>query len=731
MRKKISFAVVLALAVVLGCSLLFAGCGKEPETFNITWPNEANVTITADGFDTLPTSVEEGTVVTFSVTPKTGWEVVSVTGATKSGDKYTFTANKTITVGVRVKEIVSSIDVTAPTLLTYYAGETVKPEGMSVKVNYATGRSDTTDNYNITYQNGEAFAIGDTKFTVSYSGFTKDIDLTDKVVGKATISLEGGTLASGALDAFKDFTNYSFDEEKGIISWTFDKAIEADIALPEPTKTVNGSPFPFKNYSGVTGNKIAKGTAVSLDIKAVYEANLLTVESIEFRSEDVTENEATVNVPYLVIKGKFVAATEAYLYLYEGNDKVELKGDTITKTAGNDDFELKFDLRKLFATGYSGKWMDIKFRATFGERVETQEINLENYDDEFTNLNDFAQAELEKDGSKSWYVFSFKVHTPDGTTARNLKVVYESGTPRDYKYREGRISLKNVEFDVPKAEGEGTEKKTLPAMVIPVQYIDLSGEATKETVTAFAEAYIKNMEDMSNWSAVAMQKKVTVNDDFSCVIALSVENVQQGATYIFHYADGSNVASSKIDATPLPLEGSDTLGYKLVNLSGQGDSWKNGLLNVHLVDITGRTHKTNLNAATLVAEGDKVYMVVTGTSEKYTAAMEDELKANVIKDGYVDAENASDSSDKTDLSDKVTFEFNAETGNYTIKVDVTSLAAGHEYWMHLGTGIDVRNTTATDGAPVSSVTVGGNTYRFVGKNQGNWTAYRLEVVAAA
>ena len=453
MKKKIVLASILAIVICVVCGV-FAACSGEKQ--KITWDNGGHSTIVVEGYETLPSELEEGTVVTFTVTPEKGWQVSQVMGATEKGGKYSFTVKKkAVTVTVALKEIVKSVEVTkAPTKLSYFAGEKADKTGMEVTAHYETGRSAVITDYAIVYEKGgEAFALGETKYLVSYSEKTADVSLNEAVVGKITLKLEGGEFSAEDYAKLEGLTGFNQDEKKGEITWTFDKEYESDFAVPSPVKVVNGTPFPFKNWSNAPKGVIAKGTKVSVVLTASYEPKLLEIFSIEFYYKNVNENGVEVAVPYLAISGNFDAAESAYLFLYEGNDYVELKGTQIEKKAGTNEFDLEFDLRELTKGGYpaitttdengkkvpvyeedgvtikreenlvedlfKGKWMDIKFRAQNGDRIETQEIDLNNYPANFVNLTDSIEAKV----GENWYRFGYKTYSPTAGV-NHLKLEY-------------------------------------------------------------------------------------------------------------------------------------------------------------------------------------------------------------------------------------------------------------------------------------------------------------------
>ena len=117
MRKLRIGLLVSLVCLELGCCLAFTACKKEEEkqTYTVAWQYE-HATVKAEGYDTLPTELEDGTVLYFTVEPEAGWEVSSVTPVSikKEGEKYKLTVDKNITVNVKVKEAVERIEVKAP-----------------------------------------------------------------------------------------------------------------------------------------------------------------------------------------------------------------------------------------------------------------------------------------------------------------------------------------------------------------------------------------------------------------------------------------------------------------------------------------------------------------------------------------------------------------------------------------------------------------------------------------
>lgn len=595
--KKQKIALVALLSFVLSvCCLIFAACGDNTASYKITW-SYANATVAATGYDALPEEAKEGTEITFTVTPAQGYQVTSVKQGKatlkESNGAYTFTVSADTEITVTLTEILSSITVTKPTKLTYYAGDMLDKTGMSVTANYATGKTEAVTAYTVAYNNGSAFALGDTYFTVSYGGISEKVELSGAVKGLVTVDLYGGELSDDVLNVWKTYPDYSYNTETGVITWTFDKAFEEDFVLPTAdgiSKVVNEVEFTFKGWTGVSDNKIAKGTDTSVSATAYYEPKLLELSALQLTTETVDETE----VPYLIVTGKFMAATEAYLYLYEGNDKVELKGTTITKGTTND-FVLKFDLRELVKSGYAEKWMDIKFCATFGDRVETQEINLNDYADDFVdyltkivvNISDYTDVD------NGWYSFSFEIYE------HTLKVVYYSSSePTAPEYSLTKTTLET--------RGTGDEEKAY--LVVTGQY--LVENATKADAEKYLEGCFHELMDLS-WISASFNLSVTVADDLTFEITVSLENLSKGKTYFIHSNvfgnDKNNFVATSL--TTLDRGAVVTVGSTVYTL-GMGCAWDAKLIVVNVTNaITLNDEVTNVSLETA---NDVVYLVIKG-----------------------------------------------------------------------------------------------------------------------
>lgn len=730
MRKLRIGLLVSLVCLALGCCLAFTACKKEEkQTYTVEWKYEHS-TVKADGYETLPTELEEGTEVYFTVEPEAGWEVSSVTPVSikKEGEKYKFTADKNLSVNIKMREVVDRLEIEKPDTLKYYAGEKIDKEDYVVTVYYKTNRNEVVDSYTVEYQNGDAFKLGDTKFSIKFGGKTEELTLAEAAKGKITLKLDGGVLPDN--NELADLPEYSYDETKSTASWTFDKALENDIALPSPTKEVNGAQFPFIRWSGVNENKIEKGLDTSLTVTALYDTQLVEISKLEFTTKVVDE----VTVPYLVITGRFIGATEAYLFLFEGNKPVtSLNGPTVTKQADTDEFKLEFDLRDFVnaqtdeldeATGeptgnkiplnLKGKWMDIKFCAKVGERTETQEINLNNYADDFVDITDSLEAKV----GENWWRFTYKTHTPKpgdmihGTDGGEyvgdevlLKLVYQDCPP---------MTTTSVTIEERNRDVDG--------VATPTAYLVISGKVLQAKDKTEAEAILNELvtsndndklsiQANSSWEYPATTKAFTVDEQLNYTLTLSLDALVHNKNYYVHFS-GNNLNAK---ATP----GTVTIGAVNYTLSNNKSSdWTNGLVWIKVNDTSVKTIVVNNDAATLVEENDKVYMVVTGTYQAYT---ETELREELLKKPC-DVEQDGNSSNKVDLKEKLTI--TVSEGTFEAKIEITDVTAGN-YWVHFG-GTDCRNT-----GNGGTVTVGTKTYTFIHDNRGIWTAHLLSVTDSA
>lgn len=406
-KKKLLWIIVLAVVTVFAVCL--AACGDKATRYSIKWEVSENATVTVEDSDELPSEAKEGSTVSFTVEADEGYEVSAVrvndrTVSADSSGKYNVIIRSDTTIKVETEDTVESVAVTTnPSTMTYYEGQTLDPEGMVVSVKYAgSGKTETVTNYTVVYQNGNAFALGDTFFSVKYLGVeSAPVQLTKAVEVLITIDPAGGTLDAGYLSGLQENSELHdvAQDEDGVITFSY-SAITSPVELPLFTMWNKGEQtgdFIFLNWNvslrtgeeNISDTEIAATNLVSRTYTANYIANLVDVTSVSYVLEE--------NVPYLVIEGTYKAATQLTLFFHEGNKNITLEGDSFggAEAKRGEAFKLKFDMRKLAEQkdedgnpiDYLGSWLDIKLVAVMNGIEESQDISSNGVDLN-QNIND-------------------------------------------------------------------------------------------------------------------------------------------------------------------------------------------------------------------------------------------------------------------------------------------------------------------------------------------------------
>ena len=617
-RKAWITILMFALALVIGVFTLSA-CGGTK--YAVTWDVEDGATVKVEGYTELPTEVKEGDSLVITVETETGWEVSAVRvndrAVTAKEGKYTVAVTPDTTISAETEEVVSSVSVTnKPSKLVYIAGETLDTTGMVVEVEYGTGRTANEINYTIVYENGSTFSLGDTGFKVKFKGVESDtVALTSSVEVKIEIDPAGGTVSEGYIATLRenaDLHNLNVDAN-GVITFTYAE-LATSVLLPTEDQWSRGEDgdYVFTSWTG-GATEIAVDNAASNKYTAAYKAVLLALEGIKY--ENVTEGDEVV--PYLIIEGTFKAAKTAYLYLYEGNDKVELVGDSVgdENTQRGDEFELKFDMRKLVEKNYVGKWMDIKFVAEEGENKEVQEILLSDYPEDFVDLD---QIIVNGD-------YSYSFATYNGL----LKALYSNYFKNEYTM-------------VASTDKDGNAVLTINGVV--------DTKWAGKTVVIDFTAISKDGDDV---------KYAVVNADGSYTIEFNFKNYNLNTDGYAHFriveseADSSNVLYKDGDGNLLNA-GCQNTDLEIMNF---GLIENNGALRVSNADgtavyyvgkgkwngivIRGVNESMQMTGVTLATKNDKPCLVIEGT---YGAAYNDTIIEALTGNLFAELLNNGDSS---------------------------------------------------------------------------------------
>lgn len=380
---RISVAVLFALVASL---LVMTACAPKAEQCTIEWDtaNATHLIVSADGFDELPTSVDKGTSLSFTVSPDSAgnYAVDTVKRGTttmqlKNG-KYTYTVNNDVKFTITEKKVVKDITATPASGVTFLAGDTVERGDLVVTVNYKDGSHDTLNwgDYSIQYQGGAeatCISLGDTSIGVSYSGIQASITIP-ATKAQITINPVAGVLGDEFLGALEkragtdgDLADFQKDADTGIVTFTYVALTQGAITLPTKMDVREGltiqNPI-LKSWAIVSDSEVVEITQittdnkVSLNIQAQYDAKIVTFKSVDLKLDN--------GVPTLEVTFTKPQAAGAYIFLYEGTQKFTVKGEPFDIPATGEDMTVDFDLRKLAAstnaTGehFWGGWMDIR-----------------------------------------------------------------------------------------------------------------------------------------------------------------------------------------------------------------------------------------------------------------------------------------------------------------------------------------------------------------------------------
>lgn len=398
-RKILTLLAVCLLALL--CLTALSGCDLFASKYEISWAVEfdkepsTNAKITVEGYNELPKQIPVGEEITVTIEGTNGYKVhrVKVNNRkiqpNESGN-YVFTVSANTEVEITLRERVESVKMPD---ITFYAGETIDRKTIEAEIVYATGRTEKTNKYSIVYQSdaADAFTLGDTYYSVKLSADRENlyrIDMKQPVCYKGVIDPFGGVISESYVNALK--TNTEIEnvtvEDDGSISFTFTKPLTTDITLPTVDQLTKGEgdDFVFQNWSC----SIPSGTDKSVTATAIYKAMLVNFTGVKLEMREVDGFE----IPYLVLSGEFRAANNAYIYLCETNKKIEFSGTVVggENTKRGDSFELLFDMRNTNDKDFFGAWLDVKVKAEIDGHIETQDINVTEYGEDFVDLASYV-----------------------------------------------------------------------------------------------------------------------------------------------------------------------------------------------------------------------------------------------------------------------------------------------------------------------------------------------------
>lgn len=736
MKQKRTFLVAALLALVAAMCVVFASCKAKLE---VKWDVDSNITVTVEGYDALPDKVEEGTALKFTLDCKSGYEVESVTAKNEAGKattikvsadgSYSYTVSSAVTISVVAQKSVTGIEVkTKPEKLTYIAGENLETKGMVVNKKFADGTEEAlkASEYNIT-GNG-AVALGAEGFTVNYKSFSAEVKFTAPVEAQITIDPMAGTVSDSYFSALKaraDLHNVTADND-GVITFTY-LALTEEVVLPtaeEITPVREGMRYdswkstPIGATAGATVTSITSENKISANIEMQWIAVLVNLDSLEL----VTDKDGTPGV-YLKLTATFEAAESANLYLYEGNDKVELVGDKYESDGTGKAQDLYFDLSKLSAMNYQGKWMDVCFKATLGSREFTQSFILDH-----ENPIAVAGASIQDD---KWSYTLLTYRPSDGNDY--IKLAYQSYVTTHKFEFSGNTMTVSGQLNTTLAS---LENVTLTDLKAKMTIAGVAGEGNVDKDGKWSISY-----DITEMTPCGM----TVLGDNSLSIVNGETNVLSARLHFTAAMNDYSYGGTQFSNPSYYYNVYRTDSKIAVYYGHMGSDWQNAFYSV--VD-EGHEIATDLSSAKLQVKEEKAYLVFNGT---YGAAYDvnnaedvNKLKASFYAD-FCDYANGyattvltfgSPATDTTEAVEATMFIEFGENNTFTLSLLLPGTAdAGSQYFLHWGASSgDSSNLHPSSIDKTQIVEVGGLKYSLVaGSDLGtaNWAGSLLFVSVEA
>ena len=409
------------------------------EEVSLEWVVSDNANVSLNGYDALPSVGRVNQTLVFSVETKSENYVVSNVYQNdvkvfEYDGVYSVNLKEDTKIEVLTEKKIKELKVTKnPDKLTYYTDDRFDVTGLEVSVVY---QDDTTEIVPLNSMEKDGyyfypivFTGGEDRVTIYYKDKSVDIMLDAVVELFVSIDPNGGVISSQYLDklAALKLKNYNVDAN-GVITFNHSNDLPQDITLPTADE-ITKEGYEFVSW-GVDSNVITNTMKKTIKAVASWQLSLVEVNSVSLSLED--------GVPYLLIDGKYNSVDSVYLYLYEGQKKIEVMGDTYTKTDSND-FHVKFDLRRLSDKGstYAGRWMDIRFNTVINGKTESMEFNVvENENIEV----DLSQRIFTKTHSYQFatYENKLKVYFKEG--GYEYEISFSSDDQHDYVTFTGRTT---------------------------------------------------------------------------------------------------------------------------------------------------------------------------------------------------------------------------------------------------------------------------------------------------
>ncbi len=672
MKKRWRLLIAVLLSVI-GAMLVSTACSDD--RFKIDWKIPENTEVIAEGYEQLPGELAGNTEFSFTAKGTDGYEIDSVMingrNASERDGKYSFTIIQNTTIEIVVKPSIESVSVTKAPQKTYYAGQKIDPADIEVTVDYAPSamQDAVVGDYTVVYENGSAFSIGDTSFSVSYGGKRSDPVTVPAILAKVTVNPVGGVISEEFLSAWrgngelKDFRVEESGEQKGVVSFTFGK-LTKPIPLPSNEDIIfgDGSSSTLTDWLDQDGNsysQISVAQAVSIDLHASWNAVLVNMENVELRMEN--------GKPILALTLTANTDFEAYLFFLEGSKQYLQVGDTIEAAKG-ESATVKYDLSKLSsytdAQGgtYAGAWMDIRVNTRINGVDISQEFTIDPehpiakigqmiHDADWTyrllTNEDGGDLDLKLCYRKYVYDYEATLEEKDGTVSLVLEGNFNTAIDPTFGYDGATVSVVFGDY-----RAEGTVKA------------DGSWRATLKLTGINSLDAVADLITVTSKDGKTLDTRTNADDG---TLTKSKFDLNGCGTLFDYYPEGQN-----------PRIWANVLSYGDYRYT-LGVDWNELWLNI--VDVA---HEIAVTGATVAERDGKAYFVIEGT---YGAGY-DAVAAKTALSGYhIDLQN--NESDGGGNWDMIAIPENGliiETGEgkFSIYIDLANAKAGYSVFAHFG-----------------------------------------------
>lgn len=516
-----------------------------------------------------------------------------------------------------------------------------------------------------------------------------------------------------------------------VFSVEVDEGWEIDSVGPANAVTKIGDNYSFTVAGDIT---ITVTTKEASEVpppaeKTMYE---ITEISCEYENSTFTYDDCTMPMTYMyfAIKGRFVDATSLYVKFVSAHYHTDyVLSDTVTRTADSDEFEVRFNtFRMVQRLGYdlevggmnsSGMLCYVDIYATDADGEETTErLKTADYESVLTNV----------DKEITYGILNYSY---------DINVTLNGGINKDCIKLDMWKSMRENYYLV----GGVIEDGGKPYLVFSGEYY-LSYDRTE--ALADLENFVDDICVFNDWDNKAdFTQEVTLNDNFSFTLTISLENLEADKIYVMHAnmdykasGEDKNLHFGGMFGHPV------TVGDKTYDLILHDTGWGWNWSAIQVMSEYDPAKTMLLTGTSVKVVGGKPYFTVTYYYEGYTQAEIEALPVNF--DLQVNDNINGGGWTRYFFDDKISFAVDAANDTFDVRIDISGLRVLHGFTVHYsldkeaGDRVeDVNNPKdfkpAIDRFDEKSAVCGDLTYKLVykkGSGEGNeyWGCVGLQIV---